>query len=102
MLFRSAPAVVFLLNDLCFQIKHCAFSRQRMSVWLLGVCCLLVQTAVIHRWLLVFIAKRWNWKAGELPYILKITIFSLPSYAILGITLSVLVLAITSVREKKV
>ncbi|WP_293129312.1 glycosyltransferase family 87 protein [Microcoleus sp. bin38.metabat.b11b12b14.051] len=97
-----APAVVFLLNDLCFQIKHCAFSRQRMSVWLLGVCCLLVQTAVIHRWLLVFIGKRWNWKAGELPYILKVTIFSLPSYAILGITLSVLALAITSVRQKQV
>jgi hypothetical protein len=97
-----APAVVFLLNDLCFQIKYCAFSRQRMSVWLLGVGCLLVQTAVVHRWLLVFLGKRWNWKAGELPYILKVTIFALPSYAVLGITLSVLVLAITSFRQKQV
>ncbi|TAE76088.1 MAG: DUF2029 domain-containing protein [Oscillatoriales cyanobacterium] len=101
-LVMLAPAVVFLLNDLCFQIKHCAFSRQRMSVWLLGVGCLFVQTAVVHRWLLVFLGKRWNWKAGELPYILKVTIFSLPSYAILGITLTVLVLAITSFRKTEV
>ena len=28
-----------------------------MSVWLLGVGCLLVQTAVIRRWLLVFIGE---------------------------------------------
>ncbi len=97
-----APAVVFLLNDLCFQIKHCAFSRQRMSVWLLGVGCLLVQTAVIHAGLLVFLGKRWNWKIGELPYLLKVTVFSLPSYAVLGITLSVLVLAMTSVGQKQV
>ncbi|MBE9183501.1 DUF2029 domain-containing protein [Microcoleus sp. LEGE 07076] len=97
-----APAVVFLLNDLCFQIKHCAFSRQRMSVWLLGVGCLLVQTAVIHAGLLVFLGKRWNWKEGELPYLLKVTVFSLPSYAVLGITLSVLILAMTSVGQKQV
>ncbi|MEG3861051.1 glycosyltransferase family 87 protein, partial [Microcoleus sp. herbarium12] len=96
------PAVVFLLNDLCFQIKHCAFSRQRMSVWLLGVGCLLVQTAVIHAGLLVFLGKRWNWKVGELPYLLKVTVFSLPSYAVLGITLSILVLAMTSVGQKQV
>jgi hypothetical protein len=73
-----------------------------MFVGLLGVGCLLVQTAVIHRWLLVFIGKRWNWKAGELPYILKVTIFSLPSYAILGITLSVLALTIRSFRKTEV
>ncbi|MEG4229138.1 glycosyltransferase family 87 protein [Microcoleus sp. N9_A2] len=97
-----APAVVFLLNDLCFQIKNCVFSRQRMSVWLLGVSCLLVQTAVIHAGLLVFLGKRWNWKGGELPYLLKVTIFSLPSYAVLGLTLSVLVLAMTSLGQKQV
>ncbi len=97
-----APAVVFLLNDLCFQIKNCAFSRQRMSVWLFGVGCVMVQTAVIHGGLLVFLGKRWNWKGGELPYLFKVTIFSLPSYAILGLTLSVLVLAITSLRQKQV
>lgn len=97
-----APAVVFLLNDLCFQIKHCAFSRQRMSVWLLGVGCLLVQTAVIHAGLLVFLGKRWNSKAGELPYLLKVTIFSIPSYAILGLTLSILVLAMSSLGQKQV
>jgi Glycosyltransferase family 87 len=97
-----APAVVFLLNDLYFQIKHCAFSRQRMSVWLLGVGCLLVQTALIHAGLLVFLGKRWNWKAGELPYLLKVTIFSLPSYAVLGLTLSILVLAMTSIGQKQV
>jgi hypothetical protein len=96
-----APAVVFLLNDLCFQIKHCVFSAKRMSIWLLGVGCLLVQTAVIHGGLLVFLGKRWNWKGGELPYLLKVTVFSLPSYAILGITLSVLVLAMTSLSEKQ-
>jgi hypothetical protein len=39
---------------------------------------------------------------GELPYLLKLTIFSLQSYAILGFTLSVLVLAITSIGQKQV
>ena len=73
-----------------------------MSVLLLGVGCLLVQTAVMNHWLLVFLGKRWNWKAGQLPYILKVTIFSLPIYAILGIILSVLVLATTSLRQKQV
>lgn len=97
-----APAVVFLLNDLCFQIKNCVFSGKRMSVWLLGVGCILVQTAVIHAGLLVFLGKRWNWKGGELPYLLKVTVFSLPSYAVLGITLSVLVLAMTSFGQKQV
>lgn len=97
-----ASAVVFLLNDLYFQIKYCVFSGKRMSIWLLGVCCLLMQTAVIYGGLLGFLGKRWNWKGGELPYLLKVTVFSLPSYAILGITLSVLVLAITSIGQKKV
>ncbi len=97
-----APAVVFLLNDLYFQIKYCVFSGKRMSVWLLGVGCILLQTAVIHGGLLVFLGKRWNWKGGELPYLLKITVFSLPSYAVLGITLSVLVLAMSSLGQKQV
>ena len=96
------PAVVFLLNDLLYQIRHCTFSKKRMSVWLAGVCCLAVQTAVIHGWLIGSLAKRWNVKAGELPYIMKITIFALSSYAILGITLSILVLAISSLRQKQV
>ena len=96
-----APAVVFLLNDLCFQIKYCVFCGKRMSIWLLGVGCLLVQTAVIHAGLLVFLGKRWNWKGGELPYWLKVTVFSLPSYAVLGITLSVLVLAMNSLGKKQ-
>ncbi|BDI17775.1 hypothetical protein ANSO36C_35770 [Nostoc cf. commune SO-36] len=73
-----------------------------MSIWLAGVCCLAVQTAVIHGWLIHSLAKRWNVKAGELPYIMKITIFALPSYAVLGITLSILVLAISSLRQKQV
>lgn len=97
-----APAVIFLLNDLYFQIKNRLFSGKRMSIWLLGVSCLFVQTAVIHAGLLVFLGKQWNWKSGELPYLLKVTVFSLPSYAVLGITLSVLVLAITSVGQKQV
>ena len=97
-----ASAVVFLLNDLYFQIKYCVFSGKRMSIWLLGVCCLLMQTAVIYGGLLGSFGKRWNWKGGELPYLLKVTVFSLPSYAILGITLSVLVLAITSIGQKQV
>ncbi|WP_251955602.1 glycosyltransferase family 87 protein [Nostoc commune] len=96
------PAVVFLLNDLLYQIRNCKFSRRRMSIWLAGVCCLAVQTAVIHGWLIHSLAKRWNVKAGELPYIMKITIFALPSYAVLGITLSILVLAISSLRQKQV
>ncbi|QFS47112.1 glycosyltransferase family 87 protein [Nostoc sphaeroides] len=95
-------AVVFLLNDLLYQIRNCKFSRRRMSVWIAGVCCLAVQTAVIHGWLIHSLANRWNVKAGELPYIMKITIFALPSYAVLGITLSILVLAISSVRQKQV
>ncbi|MCC5598462.1 glycosyltransferase family 87 protein [Nostoc favosum] len=96
------PAVIFLLNDLLYQIRHCKFSRRRMSIWLAGVCCLAVQTAVIHGWLIGSLANRWNVKAGELPYIMKITIFALPSYAVLGITLSILVLAISSLRQKQV
>jgi Glycosyltransferase family 87 len=96
------PAVVFLLNDLLYQIRHCTFSMKRMSVWLVGVCSLAVQTGVIHGWLIGSLANRWNVKAGELPYILKVTIFALPSYAILAITLSVLVLAISSLSQKQV
>ncbi|MFW9259918.1 glycosyltransferase family 87 protein [Nostoc sp. CALU 546] len=96
------PAVVFLLNDLLYQIRHCKFSRTRISVWLAGVCCLAVQTAVIHGWLIGSLAKRWNVKAGELPYIIKVTIFALPSYAILGITVSIVVLAISSLRQKPI
>ncbi|MEH2384136.1 MAG: glycosyltransferase family 87 protein [Nostoc sp.] len=96
------PAVVFLLNDLLYQIRYCAFSMKRMSVWLAGVCCLAIQTAVIHGWLIGSLANHWNVKAGELPYLMKVTIFALPSYAILGITVSILVLAISSLRQKQV
>ncbi|MEH2340001.1 glycosyltransferase family 87 protein [Nostoc sp.] len=98
------PAVVFLLNDLLYQIRYCTFSWKRMSVWLAGVCALAVQTAVIHGWLIGSLVNRyrWNVKAGELPYIMKVTIFALPSYAILGITLSILLLAISSLRQKHV
>jgi len=96
------PAVVFLLNDLLYQIRHCTFSMKRMSVWLAGVCSLAVQTAVIHLWLIGSLAKRWNVKAGELPYMMKVTIFALPSYAILALTLSILVLAISSLRQHQV
>ncbi|MEH1765559.1 glycosyltransferase family 87 protein [Nostoc sp.] len=96
------PAVVFLLNDLLHQIRHCTFSRKRMSVWLAGVCSLAVQTAVIHGWVIGSLAKRWNVKAGELPYIMKVTIFALPSYAILALTVSIVVLAISSLRQKQV
>ncbi|MHC5720909.1 MAG: hypothetical protein ACYTX0_55045, partial [Nostoc sp.] len=48
------------------------------------------------------LAKRWNVKAGELPYIMKVTIFALPSYAILALTVSILILAISSLRQKQV
>jgi hypothetical protein len=96
------PAVVFLLNDLLYQIRYYKFSMKRMSVWFAGVCFLAVQTAVIHGWLIGSLANRWNVKAGKLPYLLKVTIFALPSYAILGITLSILVLAISSLRQKQV
>ncbi|MBD0385152.1 MAG: DUF2029 domain-containing protein [Nostoc sp. C3-bin3] len=96
------PAAVFLLNDLLDQIRHCKFSRKRIFVWLAGVCCLAVQTAVIHGWLIHSLANRWNVKAGELPYIMKVTIFALPSYGVLGITLSILVLAISSLRQKQI
>jgi hypothetical protein len=60
-----------------------------------------VQTAVIHGWLIHSLANRWNVKAGELPYIMKVTIFALPSYGVLVITLSILVLAISSLRQKQ-
>lgn len=96
------PAVVFLLNDLLYQIRYCTFTTKRMSVWLAGVCCIAVQTAVIHVWLIGSLANRWNVKAGELPYMMKVTIFALPSYAILGITMSILVLAISSLRQKPI
>jgi hypothetical protein len=95
------PAAIFLLNDLLFQIRHCAFSQKRISIWLTGVACLAMQTAIIHNWLIGSITNRWQWKAGELPYILKVTIIAIPSYAIFGITLSILVLAITSLKQKK-
>ncbi|MEH2330861.1 glycosyltransferase family 87 protein [Nostoc sp.] len=96
------PAAVFLLNDLLYQIRHCKFSRIRMSVWLAGVCCIAMQTAVIHGWLIHSLAKHWKVKAGELPYLMKVTIFALPSYAVLGITVSILVLAISSLRQKQI
>ncbi|WP_445628818.1 glycosyltransferase family 87 protein [Nostoc sp. DSM 114167] len=96
------PAVVFLLNDFLYQIRYCKFSRIKMSVWFVGVCCIAVQTAVIHGWLIHSLANCWNVKAGELPYIMKVTIFALPSYAVLGITLSILLLAISSLRQKQV
>jgi hypothetical protein len=96
------PAVAFLLNDLLYQISHCKFSRKRMWVWLVGVCSLAVQTAVVHGWLIGSLANRWNVKAGQLPYILKVTIFALPSYAIFLITVSIIVLAISSIRQKQV
>ncbi|WP_375472361.1 hypothetical protein [uncultured Nostoc sp.] len=96
------PAAVFLLNDLLYQIRHCKFSTKRMFVWLAGVCCVAIQTAVIHGWLIHSLAKHWKVKAGELPYFMKVTIFALPSYAVLGITISILVLAISSLRKKQI
>ncbi|MHC5830779.1 MAG: hypothetical protein ACYT04_86230, partial [Nostoc sp.] len=53
-------------------------------------------------WLIGSLAKRWNVKVGELPYIIKVTIFALPSYAILALTVSILVLAISSLRQQQV
>ncbi|MHC5721069.1 MAG: hypothetical protein ACYTX0_55880, partial [Nostoc sp.] len=63
---------------------------------------LAVQTAVIHGWLFGYLLNRWNGKTEESPYIMKVTIFALPSYAILGITLSILILAISSLGQKQV
>ncbi|OUL24362.1 hypothetical protein BV378_18395 [Nostoc sp. RF31YmG] len=94
------PVVIFLLNDLLYQIRNCAFSWKRMSIWLSGVGCLAVHTGAIRGLLIFPVVNRFNWGKGELPYILKVTIIALPSYAILGITLSVLVLAITSINQK--
>ncbi|OUL24361.1 hypothetical protein BV378_18390 [Nostoc sp. RF31YmG] len=96
-----APAVVFLLNDLLFQIRYRVFSWKRISVWLVGIGCLLVQTWFIYDWLIMPLAHHWKWAAGELPYTLKVTVLALPNYALLGITLSILVLAITSLRQLK-
>lgn len=102
-LVMLTPAVVFLLNDLLYQIRCCKFYWQRISIWLVGVSCLVVQTAVFHGWIILgFLGKQWNWKAGELPYIIKVTIYAIPSYAILGITISILLLAMTSIRQKKI
>jgi hypothetical protein len=96
------PAVIFLLNYLLYEIRYCTFSRKKMSIWLAGVCSLVVQTEVVHGWIIGSLANRWNVKAGELPYIMKVTIFALPSYAILAITVSILVLAINSLRQKEI
>ena len=53
-------------------------------------------------WAVSISGKALELERGELPYLLKVTVFSLPSYAVLGVTLSILVLAMTSVGQKQV
>ena len=92
------PAVVFLLNYLLFEIKHRQFSWMRMSLWLSGVFCLLTHTGLVYHWLLEPLGAAW--KKGSLPYILKITICSVPNYALLVLTVNILSLAALDLRKK--
>lgn len=92
------PAVVFLLNYLLFEIKYRQFSWMRMSLWLSGVFCLLAHTGLVYHWLLEPLGAAW--KKGSLPYILKITIGSVPNYALLVLTVNILSLAAIDLRKK--
>jgi hypothetical protein len=92
------PAVVFLLNYLLFEIKHSQFSWMRMSLWLSGIFCLIAHTGLIYHWLLEPLGAAWN--KGSLPYILKITIGSVPNYALLVLTVNILGLAAIDLRKK--
>jgi len=69
-----------------------------MSLWLSGIFCIIAHTGLVYHWLLEPLGAAWN--KGSLAYILKITIGSVPNYALLVLTVNILSLAALDLRKK--
>jgi hypothetical protein len=80
-------AAVFLMNYFMAEIFTKDFSWIKLSYWYTGMCFLLIHTHLIYGYLL-----RYK-KIHHASYAVRTTIDSMPNYAILGLTLSLFILA---------
>jgi hypothetical protein len=84
-------AVVFLINYLLWAIKHNQLSQKNSILWLTGLFCLSLQTGLLYYRILEPLDP--IWKKGQVSYLIKITIGSLPNYTLVCLTIVILILA---------
>ncbi|MBE9012315.1 DUF2029 domain-containing protein, partial [Pseudanabaenaceae cyanobacterium LEGE 13415] len=84
-------SVVFLLDRLIKQVEQEPFNLTRLFVWLIGIGCLAIHTGLIM--FRVLEPLKSAWLSGALPYWFRVSIGSLPNYAILGLIIVTLYLA---------
>lgn len=91
-------AIAFLLNYLVAKINSQSLTRSEFCFWCLGCICVIVHTHLFYNYFLYYFAP----ETAKMPYLLQITLASIPNYAILGLTISILFLTISSLRSGKV
>jgi len=90
-------AIAFLLNYLVTKINSQSLTRLEFCFWCLGCTCLIIHTHLFYNYFLYYFAT----ETPKMPYLLQITLASIPNYAILGLMISLLFLAISSLRGTK-
>lgn len=80
--------IVFLLNYLILEIFNKSFSWSKNLVWCSAISCLIIHTNFLYYSFFEILGS-----PHPMSYIMRITIGSLPNYAILGLTISILILA---------
>lgn len=89
-------AIAFLLNYLIVRIKSKQLTRLEFAFWCFGCACLIVHTHLFYNYFFYYFAS----KTSQMPYLFQITLASIPNYAILGLTISILFLSISSLRNR--
>lgn len=84
-------SIVFLLKYLLNKIQDSAFKWAEMLTWFAGIGCLSIHTGIMM--FRVLEPLKSAWLKGSLPYWFKVTIGTLPNYALLGLIIVTLILA---------
>lgn len=84
-------AVVFFINYLIREVKQEQFSGKIMFFWTMGVILLLWQSAILYYHLLEPLEV--PWKKGDIPYLTRVTIGTLPNYMLFGLLVIIWFLA---------
>ena len=84
-------AVPFLTNCFLKEIRKNIINWQTVYLAILGILMLLTQTGIIYYQILEPLEILW--KRGKLPYLVKVTIGTLPNYTLVLLTLIILLLA---------
>jgi len=89
-------AIAFLLNYLIASIQSQHLTRLEFGFWCFGCTCIIIHTHLFYNYFQYYFGSQ----TPHMPYLLQITLASIPNYAILGLTISILFLTISSLRNK--